>query len=1468
MRCANLKSRVGRWRRAPAFRRTSGRQPGSLAERLESRSLMAADLTASLLSASLAEPVLEGSSGSAQVRAINRGDQDSGRLDLGVYLSRDAVLDASDRLIGTTSSGGGVDARKSKDFTVPLSVTGQMDPGEYRLLAQVDRSRSVVESDETNNVAVGGVVTVRWQFGDWSGNDASRSLTLRDADGTLATLAVHGAGWGEVQVQDGAWSLQLWETDSHSVLAITTDAGGDGLLTLESITVDQSLLRVDAPTTRVTGSVEVHNGPLPMVQLESLAGGVALANAPPQAQDDVAVARDGGADVVIDVLANDLDANTGDTKTIVDVDRSLLVGNAEIVSNGQQIVYRVGSAFRSLASGVTATDTFLYTMRDASGATSVARVVVTIHGTNDAPLALADTATVQEHQSIAIPVLANDQDPDAGDLRKLVSIDRVGTIGATSFASSGGVSMVYYTPRFSSLAAGEQTIDEFRYTMADGAGATSTAIVRVTVVGVNDAPAAVEDRIEISEDTVSLAVDVLANDRDSDPGDSRWVTTVDGNGRPSEIVITSHPSQEVTTFIVVPAIPAIQGQVSLASDGTAVAYAPTSRLQYLRSGQTQAETIFYTIRDSAGATSTSTLTVIVAGQNDRPMAVADAATVATNAEPVVVDLLANDLDVDMGDSLSVVELDTSGLRGSVTLADQGKLTYHVGHAFDGLRPGETAQETIRYTVRDAAGATSSSTVTFTIVSGNHAPIALSDRGLAVEDGDAVHLDVLANDQDADGNQGRNILQLRTEGLRGDASIAPDRASVVYAVGQAFQSLRAGETATETFQYTMADALGSQSTADVVMTITGMNDAPSAIADQITVSQDADLTRVDVLMNDRDADVGDELSVVAVEMIDAKGSIALADEGMALSYRPAESYRALANGAQALDRFRYTMQDASGMTSIATLTVQVVGRNDAPLAVPDQMTVSEDASRVTLSVLANDTDVDAGDTKRIVSIDPRGLRGSVVLGPGGASLLYTAGDAFQLLVDGQTAIETFRYTMQDRDGLTSTAEVQLTVTGRNDGPRALADTLTVREDEGVVVIPVLANDTNDMDPRELLRVVAIDGAGRYSSPRMGFFDGAPQFIGLDPGFPGMLGRAVIAEGGRAIRYTPPQSGNAGETIQDAFFYTIQSQSGQTSTSTVTITVTAGANDGPRAVSDTAFVAANVGTLVLDVLANDTDPDTRIDPPRPDFPPSDFDFLIQDATPADMPDTKSLVDVNTERLLGTATIRGDGKLVYETKQAFLDLPWGTTVTETLRYTMQDAAGQRSSASVMITIYGTVGAPEEVPFGRPAPLTSEDDRYQGTQLADYVFAQLGDDIVQSLGGNDSLYGGEGRDRLDGGAGDDLLVGGADRDLLTGGFGADTFRFLLPSDSRGLARDTILDFRASQGDQLDLHMIDAHPATAADDPFTVVSSFTRVAGQLMLVQVLNGYEVRADLNGDAIADLRIDVWTSEKLTAESLMK
>jgi Ca2+-binding RTX toxin-like protein len=108
-----------------------------------------------------------------------------------------------------------------------------------------------------------------------------------------------------------------------------------------------------------------------------------------------------------------------------------------------------------------------------------------------------------------------------------------------------------------------------------------------------------------------------------------------------------------------------------------------------------------------------------------------------------------------------------------------------------------------------------------------------------------------------------------------------------------------------------------------------------------------------------------------------------------------------------------------------------------------------------------------------------------------------------------------------------------------------------------------------------------------------------------------------------------------------------------------------------------------------------------------------------------------------------------------------------------------------------------------------------------------------------------------------------------MVGGVGADTFVYAAAADSATFASDLIFDFSQAEGDKLSLTGIDANAGTGANDAFSVVTSFSSVAGQLILAapDASGYYHVSGDVNGDGVADFMIALKVTGTLTAADIL-
>jgi VCBS repeat-containing protein len=309
-----------------------------------------------------------------------------------------------------------------------------------------------------------------------------------------------------------------------------------------------------------------------------------------------------------------------------------------------------------------------------------------------------------------------------------------------------------------------------------------------------------------------------------------------------------------------------------------------------------------------------------------------------------------------------------------------------------------------------------------------------------------------------------------------------------------------------------------------------NSAPVAADDAIWFQEDMVINWWHTLLNnDRDADLYDSLSIVSVDTSGTSGHVVYDAATERLTYKAA----ALPGGAVAMDSFTYTVADMHGAQSTATVNIEVHGMNDAPVAANDVLALMEDGGINWYSMLlANDTDVDAGDVRTIVSVDTSGMDGTLIFDPSNHVLVYKGAD---WLDAGDGGYDSFTYTIVDSHGAESTATVSLIVTGENDAPVAADDSLSVMENGDTNWWATLLG--NDVDPEG--------------------YDGK-TIVSVDTS--GMAGELVFDPSSQMLTYKGVDWLSAGEDARDSFTYTMADAHGVQSTATVNLIVT-GEGDFP-------------------------------------------------------------------------------------------------------------------------------------------------------------------------------------------------------------------------------------------------------------------------------------------------------------------
>jgi hypothetical protein len=871
-----------------------------------------------------------------------------------------------------------------------------------------------VASDDTATTPVNTAIDVNVIAND-SGSSLALNAVAGTTHGTVTIVAgkahfVPAAGFSGT----GTFTYTLTGTGgtdtATATVAITPTAGNESLSTTAGTAVTDTAalsndvgtgLTVTAVTNGAHGSVTIVGG-LPVytpaanfsgtdsftytvtdASNQTATATVSVAVAPRAVNDAASTPANAAASVP--VLANDLGANLAVTA----------------VTNGAHgtVAIVAGLPLYTPAAGFSGTDTFTYTVTG-TGGTSTATVTMTVN-----PVAVTDTATVESGDAITINALGN-------DLGTGVSLN------STTNGAHGTVAIVAGKLVYTSTA-GYSGVDSFTYSIIDAAGHTASITDTITVT---PGPVGAADSASTIAGT-PVTVDVLANDS--------------GTGLTLQSVANG-----------------TNGSVSIVS-GKAV-YTPNT-------SYSGTDTFTYTGKDAAGHTYTASVTVAVS-----PKAIDDAATTAAGS-PVTVNVAANDL----GSGLAVTAT-TNGAHGTVAIV-AGKPVFTPAVGFSGA-------DTFTYTVTDGAGRTATATVFVTVT-----PKAIDDSTTTAANA-SVSIPVLANDL----GTGNTVTSV-TNGAHGTVSIV---------AGLPVYSPATNYSGADAFTYTIKDAAGNSSTATVTVSV-----KPSAVPDVATTQANTPVS-VTVLPND----LGTGLSVTAVTN-GTHGTVVIT--GGKPVYTPATSY-------SGPDSFTYTITDQAGSTSTVSVGVAVT-----PVAANDAATTAAGAT-IDIPVVTND----AGTLLMLTSVGSA-VNGTVTVVGGKARFVPSA---------GFSGAASFSYVATDSAGQTTSASVAVTVT-----PVAVNDSGTAFA--GVPAsIPVLANDLGSAKT-----VTAVTS--------------------------GAHGTVVITSG--LPVYTPA----AGFSGADSFTYTMTDGSGSSSTATVTMTVS------PVAIADSA--ATEVGDPVtVTVLTNDLGTDLSV------------------------------------------------------------------------------------------------------------------------------------------------------------------------------------------------------------------------------------------------------------------------------------
>ncbi|MCJ0701248.1 tandem-95 repeat protein [Frigoribacterium faeni] len=609
----------------------------------------------------------------------------------------------------------------------------------------------------------------------------------------------------------------------------------------------------------------------------------------PVAADDDFGARAGRA-TSLPVLLDDYDPN-GDPlsiDTVEGVDDA--AGRVDIVDDRQHLLLTLDDA----ASGVLVFD---YTISDGRGGRDTATVTVTVRSPDEngpPEQRRSSEAVVASSGRVTTPVLGDWVDPD-GDAFYLTSASGEGGV---SSAPDGDV--VYQDS-----GAGATTTD-VALTVSDGR-AEANGVLRITVAAAGDTPLT----------TDSFSVQAYAGRQTT----IRPLAYAEGGTGP--VSLNSVPAQE----------------------GAEIAPSYDAGTLLFTSDEVRTHNLEYTVTDG-DQTASGTIRVEVLSPpdvNSAPVTTPKTVFVETLSSETV-DAAGTDRDP-AGNVLLVTSVsqapESTGLR--VETIDQRYVRVTL------TRPLDDGPVELSYTVTNglASAVGSITVVEIPRRSQTQPPVATDDQA-TVRAGDVIDIDVLANDEQPNGDEVSLGHDLRRP--------VPEGGGLLFASGDRLRYLAPETPGIVTAVYTAVGEDGQTADAQVTITVRESDAATNAppVPETVTARVVAGETvRITVPLDGIDAD-GDSVQLVGIGSNPDKGAVSMSGPDR-LDYE-AGPYAA------GTDTFEYSVVDGLGARATGVVRVGVSARADgsrAPVAVEDDVTMRPGGS-ITVRVLDNDSDPDGGD----------------------------------------------------------------------------------------------------------------------------------------------------------------------------------------------------------------------------------------------------------------------------------------------------------------------------------------------------------------------------------------------------------------------------------------------------------------------------------------------------------------------------
>jgi cellulose biosynthesis protein BcsQ len=578
--------------------------------------------------------------------------------------------------------------------------------------------------------------------------------------------------------------------------------------------------------------------------------------------------------------------------------------------------------------------------------------------TNSPPVAKPEYISVQEDSPVSITLMASDIDQD----RLTYHI----VTGPSHGKLSGSGSEITYTPESNYSGA-----DSFTFMVNDGAMDSNTVSISLAVEAVNDPPKANHQSVMTRLDR-SAFITLTGGDVDSDKlqysitaqpehgslvfgsdfdrsGELTYTPDADFTGTdsftfvlndgvmdsaPATVSLNMTPNhvpiadiKSVTTPEDTPVVinltgtdpdgdTVVYGVVTVPSHGGLSGTAPN--LTYMPNKNFSGPDSFtFKVNDGTDDSAITTVSIAITPANDPPVA-NNIDISAMEDMPIPVTLAGTDPD---GDPLtySILTKPANGI-----LSGTGpNLSYTPNANFNGL-------DSFTFRVTDGTLNSIPGTVSLVVNPADDPPVANGDN-ISVPEDKVSH--ILLSGSDPDGDP-LIYSVLRTPNHGKLSGTAPN---LTYTPDPNFSWL-------DSFTFRVSDGKADSVPATVMISVTPVNDPPTARDDKIVTQEDTPAT-IDVLVNDTEVD--NELLTIC-EITQGKGGLVAKNDDGTLTYTPNKDF-------SGTDTFTYTVTDREGEKDTAVVKVIVGTANDPPVITSKPVTEAMVGVLYSYNVRATDPD---------------------------------------------------------------------------------------------------------------------------------------------------------------------------------------------------------------------------------------------------------------------------------------------------------------------------------------------------------------------------------------------------------------------------------------------------------------------------------------------------------------------------------